>query len=335
MTVNFTPAKSASPEASSSSYFITPEDGGEAKRYRRVSQFISIFADKENLARRDTRYAVVGAIKFYANEIASLDLDEDKQELDKKIETAARKAGKWDAADYGTGVHAWTEDVDNGLQFARNALGPAVKALKWGTKTTFENNFEYIYRDVETYLLLKEAHGLKWTRAEATIVLDEYGVAGTLDRLGTVSEDSPAYCCDKLHVGDVKTGSVDFGRLEKSMQFACYAKGKLYNHDTGVRTEHGACLKTAYIIHLPARKATPAIIPVPLEHGLLMLDLAHAAWTERSHKHMWKKYNTDDWIARQVSEAGTEAELTELYTRTHMLWNEDHANTATAKIKEL
>lgn len=340
MPIEFKAAKSASPEASDASYWIIPvnakgEPEGEPVRYRRVSHFISVLGDKENLNRRDTRYAVVGALQYYASTIQSLDLDEDKKELDKVIERAARKAGKWDAADYGTAVHAWTEDIDNGLQYARNALGPAVNKLKWGPERMFQENFDFIAQDVEAYTILCEAHGLTFTKTEATIVLDEYHVAGTLDRLGRVAEWSPAYCCDKPHVLDVKTGSVDYGRMEKTMQFAAYAKSKLYNHDTGVRTEHGACLKTAYIVHLPAKQARPSLIPIPLERGLIRLDMAHGVWEERKRKHMWKKYNTDQYITDQINSATTEDELTAFYYRTSFLWNEDHTALATNKVKEL
>jgi len=334
LAVNFKPAQNASPEASSSSYYIIPPEGGEPIRYRRVSKFISVLGDNENLVRRDMRYAAVGAVKYYSTAINELDIESDKQELDKVIERAARKAGKWDAADYGTAVHAWTEDTDNGVPFARGSHGRAVSALKWGPERMFKENYEDIYNDVAAYTLLAEAHGLKFERAEATIVLDEYHVAGTLDRLGYVAEWSPAYCCDKKHVLDVKTGSVDFGRMEKTMQFAAYAKSKLYNHNTGERTEHGACLKTAYIIHLPARKARPSLIPVPLERGLIRLDMAHEIWEERKRKHMWKVYNTDVWITSQIESITTEDELTEFYYRTSSLWTEDHAEQATNKAKE-
>ena len=331
MGIEFKAAKSSTPTASSSSYYIIPPDGGESVRYQRVSRFISVLGDTSNLVKRDMRYSAVGAVKYYSSAIAGLDIDQDKQELDKVVERAGRKAGKWDAADYGTAVHAWTEDIDNGLKFGRGIHGPAVDDLKWGPRDMFEAEYDNIYKDVRSYTVLIDAHGLTFTRAEATIVLDEYHVAGTLDRLGNVGEHSPGYCCEKPHVLDVKTGSVDFGRMEKTMQFAAYAKAKYYNHNTGERTEHGACLNTAYIVHLPARKASPSLVPIPLERGLARLEMAHQIWQERKRKHMWKKYNTDEWLTQQITSISTEPELFAFYERTQDMWTDEHVAIAKSK----
>lgn len=336
----FVALKSSSPTATSNSYYIAPPDGGESERYMRVSKFIKALQvpdDTSNLEKRTIRYSAIGAVKHFP-ELKTASAEEDKQEVNKILERAARKEGIWDSADYGTAVHAWTEDIDNGVTGTLNAtgpdspaLGPAVQALKWGARDLFAGEFDSIKASVISYLDLVEAHGLTYTRAEATIVIDAYKVAGTLDRLGNVADWSPVYHCEKSHVLDVKTGSIDFGRREKTMQFAAYAKADLYNHDTHERTPHGACQDMAYILHLPAKQVNPSIIPIPLESGMADLELSHTVWQSRGHRHMWKKFGLGEWLTKKIEGTRSLTELEQLYDTTKQYWTPEHVDTAKSK----
>lgn len=317
--------------------------------YRRVSEFIKGLdtpADSYNLDYRDRRYVAKGIAVYFADEARGLDLEEpgDKQAFNKLVDRAKRKAGIWDAAEYGTGVHAWTEDVDNGfvpetplntvLDPSHEDYGPAVKALKWGEVAVFKRDFKHIRQNVMDFLYLKKAHGVTFTKIESLVVLDDYRVAGKLDRLGNVAKYSPAYHCDKPHVMDTKTGRVDMGRRTKKLQFGCYATGKLYDEVTYERRDSGACTKMAYIIHLPAFKAEPTLIPVPLTDIHEDLKLCHQVWERHSVQHRWKAYGVNDWLTEHIRAVVSEKELEELWQATQVYWNTDHSQLAQQKVTE-
>lgn len=350
--VEYKAATASTPAVSSSSYEIVPlnKDGvpeGEPVRYRRVSEFIKALdvpSDTKFLEYRDKRYAVYGVAKYHADKLPNLHPEEDKLEFNKIIDKGARDAGIWNSAEWGTAVHAWTEDVDNGctptdplatspdfLQF-----GPAVRELQedWrhkGALRQFVDNFEAMRRDVQAYLDLKDEYGLSFSHMEATLVIDEYRVAGTLDRLGNTTHPK-TYHCDKPHVFDLKSGTVDLGKREKANQFGSYAKGRLYNHQTFERTDHGACQEMAYIIHLP--KGNPAeagVLPIPIDHVAEQLDVAHQVWTMHSKAHSWKKFGLFEFVERGIEEATTVAELDAFYDKTSQYWTPDHVNQAKEK----
>lgn len=318
-----------------------------AIRFKRVSTFIKageVPADYENLQVRETRFAVAGILSNakLSQDAKGLDPEGDWEEevkpLNNFIKRGQRIAGLWTKAEWGTVVHAWTEDVDNGFS-SRSPLaeepdlelfGPAIQELgngDWKNKGAWElflKHFKAIRKDVQAYMDLSEAHGVTFERAEAMIVLYEYEVAGKLDRLGNVAEWSDQYCCEKLHVFDTKTGSVEHGKRTKVMQFGAYALGKLYDSKTFRCKDSGACQKTAYIMHIPKGKPSdPAVVKVPLTRARARLDLAHDVWTEHATRNSFKAVGMEPWLLSKVGAVKSEAEMDALYERTHQYWNEE------------
>lgn len=332
--MDFQAAKPSSPTPSAGSYYIIPPDGGEPVRYQRMTKFIDVFADKSNLVKRDIRFAVKGSVK-YAEQLAKLDVDEDRYEIDNIADRAGREAGKWYSADYGTAMHALTEDFDNGhlkLGFTKIPDTPAVSELSRGPMNMLNNNLEAMRKDLQGYAILVEAYGLETVHAEATMVIDKYRVAGTADRFLTINnpmdlpvDDDPESLCSVM---DLKTGSVDFGRREKAMQLAGYSLAEAYNHDTGERQPTGASKKYGYILHLPAGTGSGSIIPVKLERAFQHIDKAFENWEVRKTKEMWKKFGVTDWLESQIEAAKTEEQLTELYFRTQAYWTHEHVTQA-------
>lgn len=339
--MDFQAAKPSSPTPSSSSYYIRPPDGGEPERYQRVSGFIKLFADTANLEKRSIRYAVLGSAK-YADQLMGMDVDADRYEIDQIANKASREAGVWQAADIGTALHALTEDYDNGhlkLGFTKIPDSPAVQALERGAMKELSDNLPAMSRDLDGYAALVEAYEVETMHAEVTLVHDRFKAAGTADRFVKIGNpmgmpvDEEAACM----TADLKTGSIDFGRREKSYQLAMYASMSIYNHDTGERSESGASQKYGYIIHLPHGEGRASLIPVKLERPLEELEKVFEAHQMKSRKNMWTKYALDQWLPEQIQATTTEEELEQLYRRTKAYWGRDEvilAKTHVTQIKE-
>jgi hypothetical protein len=321
-----------------------------AYRYTRVSNFIKagdVPSDYENLYQRETRYAVKGILsnEAYVAQARQFDPDKDSWDFTGLNKRAQRDQGIWMKAQWGTAVHAWTEDVDNG-ESSREPLadkpdfslfGPAMADIEtsWRNeqaKELFITEFKKMRKDVQSFMDLSVAHGVTFERCEAMIVLDEYKVAGKLDRLGNVATWSERYCCDKPHVFDTKTGSVDYGKRGKSMQFGSYSLGKLYDPRTHQRKDSGACTKTAYIMHIPMMQPKEStLIGMSIERARTRLDLAHDVWTEHSVRNYLKRSGMGDYIEAQIIAAASEADLDALYARMNPYWSEEHTAMAQAK----
>jgi len=327
-----------------------------AVRYKRVSTFIKageVPADYENLQVREQRYVIAGLLenRKLIEDAEGLDPDGDFRNeilvLNGIVKKAMREAGIWTKAERGTVVHAWTEDVDNGYSSRApladkpdpELFGPAIQEIcngEWknkGTSYLFFNHFKALRKDVQAYMDLSEAHGVTFERAEAMIVIDDYEVAGKLDRLGNVALWSPQYCCSKLHVFDTKTGSVEHGKRTKVMQFGSYALGSLYDDKTFRRTESGACTETAYIMHIPKEQPSePALVKIPLTRAKIRLDLAHEVWTEHATKNSFKAVGMEPWLLDQVSKINNETDMDAFFARTHQYWTDEVGKAAESRI---
>lgn len=334
---NFKAAKPSSPKASGSSYWIVPPGGTKKVRYKRVSGFIAVLEDKGLLANRDVRFAAHGVASDanLAKSIASMNVEEDKFAIDKLAERAARKAGKWFKADYGTVLHAVTEDHDAGYEVLTKAVpeSPSIAELKWGTRDVLLENWDSIRRDAEAYARLIDAYQITFDKIEATVVLDDYEVAGTLDRIMTVGKAWSLPDDGEPKVGDVKSGSLDYGQLEKPTQFACYQMGVLYNHDTHERTPHSATSNTALVIHVPAGEGRATLVPLDLSQAKERLELCHQVIKARKSDDIndWTKYGAEEWLSTEIASASDDAALTALYERTQNMWTEDHVQQAREK----
>lgn len=328
-------AKPPKPQVTGADYYIVPPEGGEPVRYSRMTRFIDVFSDKSNLVKRDIRYAVKGSAK-YADKIADLDIDDDRYEIDNLADRAAREAGKWWSADYGTAMHALSEDYDNGFlnpDFKGVPETPAVLELERGPMNMLVNNADAMRKDLLGYAALVEAYAIETVHAESTVVIDDYRVAGTTDRFSRIKNpmDLPYDHDAECVTVDLKTGSVDYGRREKALQLAGYSISKLYNAETHERTVHGASRNLGYILHLPAGSGTATLIPVKLERAIQMMAKVAENWEIRKTKEMWKKYGLDGWLKEQINRATDEDALKDLYFRTKNYWTTEHVAQAKSR----
>jgi hypothetical protein len=329
-------SKPAKPTVTGSDYYIVPPEGGEPVKYQRMTRFIDVFADKSNLIKRDIRFAVAGSVK-YADKLAELNVEDDRYEIDQIADKAGREAGKWHSADYGTAMHALTEDYDNGFltnpDFKTIPDTPAVSELERGPMNMLNGMKEAMAKDLMGYVALVEAYQIETVHAESTIVIDDYRVAGTTDRFSKINNpmtlpyDDEADCTTV----DLKTGRIDYGRREKAMQLAGYSISQLYNPTTHERKDHGASRKLGYIIHSPAGKGVSEIVAVKLERPIKFLAKAHEIQEIRKTKEVWERRGLEDWLSAEIDKIETEDDLKVLYFKTKPYWTLDHGNKAKNK----
>ena len=340
--MEFKSARPAKPKASGTSYWIVPPGESKKVRYRRMSRFISIIEDSSNLVNRDLRYAGYGIAtdERLASQIRDLEIEnpDHKYNIQQVVERAARRAGKWLKADYGTALHAVTEDFDAGYNVFTDTppSTPSVSELAWGPKEALTEYWSSIRADARAYAALIDAYDITYTSIEATVVLDKYQVAGTLDRLGSIGKPRNMPMIEGSAIGDVKTGNLDFGRLKMPMQFKGYADSVLYDHEQKTRTPHGANPDWAFVIHVPMGEGRAMLVPLQLEQAAKNLERCHEIWAARKEDDIndWIPFGIDDWLTERIPSMKSEAELSALYHATRGMWNDSHVELARQKAKE-
>jgi len=248
---------------------IVPPTGGDPIGYTRVTT-VAKTLDTEHalsnwkqrmtaagLARRPDLLALIASHLTVTGDIPIEQKNAVQQWCEEAQEAARASAG----ANLGTALHKFTETLDAGTELA--------------------NVPEALRNDLDAYRQLVTQQQLHMEMIEAFVVLDEYRVAGTLDRL--LRLDGVALAI----IGDLKTSNnIDYSWLSIAVQLATYAHGTLY-HD-GVRTPLPPVdLNTALVIHLPSTQG---------EAYLHSVDIA-AGW-EAFHRSLW----TREWRDRTVNE---------------------------------
>ncbi|WP_141211274.1 PD-(D/E)XK nuclease family protein [Enemella dayhoffiae] len=140
------------------------------------------------------------------------DCEEEKRSkgaVDELVQAAMDAASSSAKATIGTTWHSLTQRCDEGKD-----LGPMPADL-----------------DQAMQRYIAATKGWEWVHIEQLMVLDEYRVAGTPDRIARIPG------VDGLVIVDLKTGAstLRFGMREVAMQLAGYSRSVLYNHETGVR----------------------------------------------------------------------------------------------------
>lgn len=209
--------------------------------------------------------------------IASLDLDNDKKEINAAFDEAKNRAGAKTAANLGTALHAFSEQVDRGQS-------PVIP--------------EPYDKDIDAYTTLLDAHGLEIVPEliERIVLEPTYGIAGTFDRIVRLTRDLEvvmpdgtvaALAAGDLIVLDLKTGrDLSYGWNEIAIQLAIYANAQyIYNRRENkldpmpdVRTD------VALVLHLPVGKATATMHAVDIEEGWKACLLCKLVRDWRKHR---------------------------------------------------
>jgi hypothetical protein len=250
---------------------ITPVGGGKPVGYTRVTTLAKALDDGGGLIPWKATATIVGAMRrqgLFARwqALASkaqgdpwYHSAETKAAAKKLVEECAEAGGSTDRADLGTALHAIAEQADLGRPVH---IQPNLRA------------------DLDAYHATLAAHGVEilpeWM--ERFVVLDDWQVAGTFDRLVRMPDG-------RLVVADLKTGAdLKYSWQSIAVQLAAYAHGLDYDVTTAVRTplpEHD--MSVGLVIHLPAGTGTCTLYTVDLVAGweAAELSLRTRVWRTR------------------------------------------------------
>jgi hypothetical protein len=138
---------------------------------------------------------------------------------------------------------------------------------------------------------------------EVFVVLDEWQVAGTFDRLLLRQRDR------RTILADLKTGAnLDFSWQSFAAQLAAYSRGVRYDVDTGTRTPLDVDQEVGLIIHLPANEERCELHEVDLTVGWQAFE--RSMWVRE-----WRKakdfHRSIGGVERPVDDAQPAPELLE------------------------
>lgn len=253
-------------------YVIVPPGEKKSKTYQRVSNFKRPAMDTYNFEKRDKRMVAVGIATRpeLALGVASCDPEKDKGELDKICKAAEEAAGSTAKAKIGTAIHRITQRVDLGETVTIPAAYQA---------------------DIDAYQAALAANGLTVIPeyVERTCVIPEFQVAGTFDRLYQLGTT--------LFVGDIKTGSVDFGFGDMTVAGALYSHAStIYDPVTQTHQPMPDNLDkdVGLIVHLPAGKGICDLYWIDLKAGWEAAQ--HCAWIRswRSRRDLAERWSDDE-----------------------------------------
>jgi hypothetical protein len=311
------------PESTRTTYKgIVPPIGGKPVSYRRATAFIKALEDSYVLnmwGRRSTAKGLALRPDLLAR-VHTLDVREDRTELNALCQKAIDAAGGDAPANMGTALHGLTALVDSG-QPLPNGLSASLIA------------------DIDAYQRARDAARLVPVLVERFVVFDSFRVGGTFDRLYTV-DNTTAHV-----IGDVKTGrDVTYGTHSYAMQLAIYNHGVLYTTEPepdadGARRQPlpGKVDKNrGLIVHLPAGKAECHFYIVDTEAGWNAVTLAHAVWNWRARKDLMTPAFIDraqeiEDVFEAIARANTVDELKAVYRDHREHWTDEHNDLAKAK----
>ncbi|WP_432508076.1 hypothetical protein [Kineococcus esterisolvens] len=226
---------------------VVPKEGGKPTALTRVTTFVDALEDKSSLAKWYKRMVMVGAAKEprLLNRVMELlgDLTGNRDELNALAERLMQISGANDKREDGTRLHLLSEYIDRG-----EALPADI------TEQDRADMLAYQMATIDFDVLA----------VEQSCVNAELSTQGTTDRIlwygGLDPDGEPA---GNL-IGDLKTGTVDYGALKMAMQLAVYSRSEKYDWrmfpvDTSDKREFAAWKKR----EVPAEEAAKAYSPLP------------------------------------------------------------------------
>ncbi|MFI6205894.1 hypothetical protein ACIBAI_05765 [Streptomyces sp. NPDC051041] len=227
---------------------VVPKHGGKPVALTRTTTFIDCIEDKSAISDWKARMTLVGAARrpSILDVARQLDPDDpdDKRRLNALAEQAQDISGANAKREKGTHLHTLSEYVDRGepLPAGTSAKDVLDMAAYMAATVDFE------VRAVEKF-----------------VVVPELRTGGTFDRLLEYAGPGPnGEHVEGLFIGDLKTGSVQYGALKMAMQLAVYSRGELYDHtrfpvDPADRKAFADWKKR----EVPAAEAAQAYTPLP------------------------------------------------------------------------
>jgi len=234
---------------------IVPVNGGKAVPYTRVTTFASTVEDMFSLGLWQQRMVALGLAKRPDLLLSVSAHADDKDELNRIVDSAREAAAASAAATTGTALHKLAERYDHG-QISLADVPESNRA------------------DLQAYATVMAPltiHGI-----EQFIVLDGLKVAGTFDRIVEYGGER--------YVADIKTGSIEYGVGKMAVQLALYSRGWLYEPGKPGRDSTGVSHNAGIIIHLPAGQGRCDLYWIDLRAGWEAADLCDQVRTWRKRK---------------------------------------------------
>ncbi len=177
-------------------YLVVPPEGGKPVPHSRVTTVVKELEDEYGLQRWRERQLAIGLAKRNDLLAGAAAAREDKGLLDALCEQAKEAAGASSSANIGSAVHKFCEQLD------RDEIDLGDVPEPW-------------CRDVRAYRETLAQNGYSVELVEQVVVLPDYTIAGTLDRVLRRGEER--------FVGDLKTGSLEYGWPAMAAQLAAYS----------------------------------------------------------------------------------------------------------------
>ncbi len=253
-------------------YLLPHPETGKEQPWTRVTTIASTTADRFGLeawAQRNTVLGIGLRPDLYALAVSST--VDDRQQLTRVVKQAQEAAKASSGANLGTALHRITERVDRGddLEIPQEWKG-----------------------DVDAYCqTLADNHvGIQADWIERIVVLPELGIAGTLDRLVTLSGQAA------MTVADLKTGKdvVKYGTTEIAIQLALYANATHAWNGTDYDPMPPTNTTKGMIIHLPVGQAECNLHTVDIAAGWETVELALQVREWRKRKNLTAPYSILD-----------------------------------------
>jgi hypothetical protein len=229
-------------------------NGYRMEPYVRTTTFIDVIEDKSQLMTWKSRMTLVGAalepsllddvlVHWDDLERAEPKSEEEKAAknwLNRRAESATKRAGSDDKAERGTYLHGLSELVDQGIALPDDVSFEDVCDMDAYRQATF---------DLVDIVLM-----------ERLMVLHEFRVAGTPDRVSSIkpgvtliAPDGHVFSPEERIITDLKTGTVEYGALKMAMQLAIYSRSLVYDPETGEGAQVGNLNQDwGIIMNLPA-----------------------------------------------------------------------------------
>jgi len=246
-------------------YLIVAPDGKQ-RSYTRVTTIAKAPSEEGALKAWSNRMVATGLVRRPDLLAAASTKLDDKGALGKICDQAIEAAGAHSRANFGTALHALTEQLDLGN---KPEILPGLKA------------------DIDAYhaTLANCGVGIDTRYVEQVVIHDAREYEGTLDRVCTI--DGVSY------IADLKTGAdLSYAWREIATQLALYADAEhCYDWRTGERTpmptiDHNR----AVVIHLPAGTGKCDLYWIDLEAGRAGYELAFAVRTWRKRQDMFERW---------------------------------------------
>jgi PD-(D/E)XK nuclease superfamily len=268
---------------------LVPSGGGDRVAYRRVTTVAGWIENRRPLEKWLQRGVAVGLVErpdLYAQIGSTGATIDDGKLIDEFVEKAHEAAKANAAANLGSALHLYAARIDRGHD---------VKVLpQWQA-------------DLDAYR--RAVDGFEWRLIEELVVLEDFGIAGSPDRIAVLPDG-------RVVIADLKTTAkkenIVYQWLKNSIQLALYAHAsEIYDPATDTRRpKPDVDLTEGIIIHLPVGSGTCDLHRLDLVKGWRYFELAWQVNEARNDDDLHSPYEAPESLEKAL-----EASLADVRTK--------------------